>query len=105
MQGGKGLALPVGPYCLIDHHCCLGLTAGAWLLGCDSSGPFLVLGLCVQIYVWSMKTGRLLEVLGGHEGPVHCLAFSPMQVSHSFLLLSSSLPAETLWDGVHRKEQ
>lgn len=27
-----------------------------------------------------MKTGRLLDVLGGHEGPVHGLMFSPTNV-------------------------
>ncbi|XP_024516219.1 periodic tryptophan protein 2 homolog [Selaginella moellendorffii] len=30
-----------------------------------------------QIYVWSMKTARLVDVFGGHEGPVHGLALSP----------------------------
>lgn len=38
--------------------------------------------MCVyQIFVWSMKTGRLLDVLSGHEGPVHGLMFSPTTVS------------------------
>ena len=32
-----------------------------------------------QIYVWSVRTGRLLDVLAGHEGPVPALAFSPSQ--------------------------
>mgnify|MGYP001807890231 CR=1 FL=1 len=35
--------------------------------------------VCVQVYVWSVKTGRLLDVLAGHEGPVSGLAFSPTQ--------------------------
>ena len=30
-----------------------------------------------EIYVWSVQTGRLLDILNGHEGPVTCLAFSP----------------------------
>lgn len=34
----------------------------------------------VQIFVWSMKTQRLLDVLSGHEGPVHGLMFSPTNV-------------------------
>lgn len=29
------------------------------------------------VYVWSVKTGRVLDVLAGHEGPVCALAFSP----------------------------
>eukprot|EP00897_Mesotaenium_endlicherianum_P009036 jgi/Mesen1/8160/ME000438S07262 len=32
-----------------------------------------------QVYVWSVKTGRLLDILSGHEGPVCCLAFSAVQ--------------------------
>lgn len=28
-----------------------------------------------------MKTGRLLDILSGHEGPVHGLMFSPTNVS------------------------
>lgn len=30
-----------------------------------------------DVVVWSVKTGRLLDVLAGHEGPVSGLAFSP----------------------------
>lgn len=29
-----------------------------------------------------MKTGRLLDILSGHEGPVHGLVFSPTNVSY-----------------------
>ena len=31
----------------------------------------------MQIFVWSLKTGRLLDILAGHQGPVAQLAFSP----------------------------
>ena len=41
-----------------------------------------------QIYVWAVKTGRLLEVLAAHEGPIAQLAFSPTQ----------SLLASCSWD-------
>ena len=41
-----------------------------------------------QIYVWSVRTGRLLDLLAGHEGPVAGLAFSPSQ----------SLLASASWD-------
>lgn len=38
----------------------------------DSSGEFVAAGGqdVFEIFLWSMKTGRLLEVLSGHEGPV-----------------------------------
>ena len=32
-----------------------------------------------------MKTGRLLDILSGHEGPVHGLMFSPTNVSQFVL--------------------
>lgn len=32
-----------------------------------------------HIYVWQLKTSRLLDEVGGHEGPVISLAFSPTQ--------------------------
>jgi WD40 repeat protein len=50
-----------------------------------TAGPLLLLPLPLvlccdaQIYVWSVKTGRLLDVLAGHEGPVSGLAFCPTQ--------------------------
>lgn len=41
-----------------------------------------------EIYVWSVKTGRLTDKLAGHEGPVAGLAFSP----------SGPLLASASWD-------
>lgn len=32
-----------------------------------------------QIFVWAVKTARLLDVLAAHEGPVVAMAFSPLQ--------------------------
>ncbi|CAG9562910.1 unnamed protein product [Danaus chrysippus] len=43
-----------------------------------------------EIYLWSVKFGRLLEVLAGHSAPVASLSFSP--------LLSSSKLASASWD-------
>lgn len=45
----------------------------------DSSGEVVCSGSVdtFEVYVWSMKTGRLLEVLAGHEGPISGLMFSP----------------------------
>ncbi len=42
---------------------------------------YICVCVCVQIYVWSLKTGRLLDILAGHEGPVCCLAFNPVSNS------------------------
>ena len=32
------------------------------------------------MYVWSVRTGKLLDALAGHEGPVSSIAFSPIEV-------------------------
>lgn len=45
----------------------------------DSSGEIVCAGSrdSFEIFVWSMKSGRLLDVLSGHEAPISGLAFSP----------------------------
>ncbi|KAF9619369.1 hypothetical protein IFM89_006556 [Coptis chinensis] len=48
-----------------------------------------------EIFVWSMKTGRLLDILSGHEGPVHGLMFSP---TNAILASSSWDKTVKLWD-------
>ncbi|RKP12721.1 WD40 repeat-like protein [Piptocephalis cylindrospora] len=48
-------------------------------LAVDASGDLVCAGSrdTFEIYVWSMQTGKVLDVLAGHEGPISCLAFSP----------------------------
>ena len=60
-------------------------------LGVDSSGEIICAGAMdpFNIYVWSLQTGRLLDVLAGHEGPLACLDFSR----------GSAVLASTSWDG------
>lgn len=65
-------------------------------LSADSSGEIVCAGAMepFSIYVWALQTGRLLEVLAGHEGPIACLALAPPSTSSgTSLLLSGS------WDG------
>ncbi|GIM02141.1 hypothetical protein Vretimale_6840 [Volvox reticuliferus] len=59
-------------------------------LAVDPGGEVVVAGAVdtFQIFVWSLKTGRLLDVLTGHEGPISGLAFSPI----------TSLLASSSWD-------
>ncbi|EME32161.1 transducin family protein / WD-40 repeat family protein [Galdieria sulphuraria] len=48
-----------------------------------------------EVYLWSLRTGDVLEVLTGHEGPVSSLAFSPTKG----ILASVSWDATMhLWD-------
>ena len=44
----------------------------------DFSGEIVAAGSLdtYNIFVWSLKTGDLIDVLNGHTGPVSCLAFS-----------------------------
>ncbi|EIN08367.1 WD repeat protein [Punctularia strigosozonata HHB-11173 SS5] len=48
-------------------------------LAVDPSGEVVAAGSTdsFEIFLWSVQTGRLLDVLAGHEGPVCSLAFSP----------------------------
>ncbi|ORX46795.1 WD40 repeat-like protein [Hesseltinella vesiculosa] len=66
-------------------------------LAVDPSGEIVCAGTMdsFEIYVWSVQTGKLLDVLAGHEGPVSSLAFS----SDGVTLLSGSWDhTARLWD-------
>ncbi|XP_026787994.3 PWP2 small subunit processome component [Pangasianodon hypophthalmus] len=66
-------------------------------LAVDVSGELVCAGAqdSFEIFLWSMQTGRLLEVLSGHEGPVSSLCFSPIQ---SVLASVSWDKTVRLWD-------
>ncbi|XP_036099773.1 periodic tryptophan protein 2 homolog isoform X3 [Molossus molossus] len=65
----------------------------------DSSGEIVSAGAqdSFEIFIWSMQTGRLLEVLSGHEGPISSLCFNPMK---SVLASASWDRTVRLWDMV-----
>lgn len=48
-------------------------------LAVDGSGDIVCAGGqdSFEVYVWSIQTGRLLDVLAGHEGPISSIAFNP----------------------------
>ena len=56
----------------------------------DAGGDLIVAGGqdVFEIYLWSLTTGRLLEILSGHEGPVSALAFSPSPTSSQLASVS-----------------
>ncbi|CAK8686566.1 unnamed protein product [Clavelina lepadiformis] len=65
-------------------------------LAVDSSGELVSAGSkdTFEVFVWSVRTGRLLDLLTGHEAPVVSLSFS----STSSLLASGSWDQTvTLW--------
>ena len=45
----------------------------------DDSGEIVCAGSMdpFNVYVWSLQTGQLVDVLAGHEGPITSLAFAP----------------------------
>lgn len=53
----------------------------------DYSGELVAAGAQdeFEIFLWSMKLGKLLEVISGHEGPIVSLAFSPMATSSTLV--------------------
>ena len=69
-------------------------------LAVDSVGEVVCAGSLdpFQIYVWSLQTGRLLDVLSGHEGPIACLDFTSASTSNGSQG-SSSVLASGSWDG------
>ncbi|KAI8911003.1 WD40-repeat-containing domain protein [Gorgonomyces haynaldii] len=49
-------------------------------LAVDQSGEIVVAATqdTFEIYMWSVQTGQLLDIIAGHEAPISCLAFSPL---------------------------
>ena len=68
----------------------------------DPSGEVVCAGShdTYEVFVWSVQTGRLLELLTGHEGPVSCVAFSP---SKALLVSGSWDNTVRLWDVFEHK--
>ncbi|KAG5006458.1 hypothetical protein AAZX31_09G079900 [Glycine max] len=66
-------------------------------LTADISGEVICAGTSdsFEVFVWSMKTGRLMDVLSGHEAPVHGLVFSP---TNAVLASSSYDKTVRLWN-------
>ncbi|TBU36031.1 WD40-repeat-containing domain protein, partial [Dichomitus squalens] len=56
----------------------------------DPSGEVVAAGSTdsFEVFLWSVQTGKLLDILTGHEGPISWLAFSP----------SGNLLASGSWD-------
>uniref|UniRef100_A0A182IUE7 Small-subunit processome Utp12 domain-containing protein n=1 Tax=Anopheles atroparvus TaxID=41427 RepID=A0A182IUE7_ANOAO len=65
----------------------------------DHSGELVAAGGqdSFEIYLWSLKLGRLLEVLSGHEAPVVSLAFAPV-ASSSAMVSGSWDRTVRIWD-------
>ncbi|KAN0061819.1 U3 snoRNP protein [Thecaphora frezii] len=60
-------------------------------LAVDPSGEVVCAGSSdsFEIYMWSVQTGKLLDILSGHQGPVAGICFSPS---------GSGVLASTSWD-------
>lgn len=69
----------------------------------DSSGEFVAAGGqdVFEIFLWSVKTGRLLEILSGHEGPVSSLVFSPSVASTCMVSVSWDKTLR-IWDAIEK---
>ncbi|KAG5874047.1 hypothetical protein JTB14_034623 [Gonioctena quinquepunctata] len=69
----------------------------------DSSGEFVAAGGqdIFEIYLWSVKTGRLLEMLSGHEGPVSSLAFCPTLTGTTMVSVSWDKTLK-IWDAIEK---
>ncbi|XP_025828852.1 periodic tryptophan protein 2 homolog [Agrilus planipennis] len=69
----------------------------------DSSGEFVAAGGqdVFEVFLWSVKTGRLLEILAGHEGPVWSVAFNP-NVTSTILASVSWDKTLRIWDAIEK---
>lgn len=74
-------------------------------LALDLSGQIVCAGTLdpFNIYVWSLQTGRLTDVLSGHTGPVTSLAFSPSVSAEPILASGSWDHTVRLWNVYQNK--
>lgn len=74
-------------------------------LALDLSGQIVCAGTLdpFNIYVWSLQTGRLTDVLSGHTGPVTSLAFSPSVSAEPVLASGSWDHTVRLWNVYQNK--
>lgn len=56
---------------LPEQFSCIAIDASAEIICAGSQDSF-------EVYMWSVQTGQLLEILSGHTGPISSLAFSPL---------------------------
>lgn len=65
----------------------------------DNCGELIAAGgqNVFEIYLWSFKLGKLLEILSGHQGPVTSMSFSPISTS-STLVSGSWDKTIKIWD-------
>jgi len=73
-------------------------------LAVDSTGEIVCAGTCDtrKIFLWSIKSGRLLDIFVGHEAPISDLCFN---LSDSLLISGSWDKTLRLWDIYDRKKQ
>lgn len=71
-------------------------------LAVDPAGEIVVAGAVdsFDIYVWSVQTGRLLDTLAGHTGPVSALSFSAFDAQLASVSWDRSV---RVWDIFQRK--
>ena len=72
-------------------------------LAVDVSGDLVASGATdvYEVFLWSVATGHLLEVISGHEGPVSCLAFNPSPASGASQLATASWDKTLkIWDAL-----
>ncbi|TDH70720.1 hypothetical protein CCR75_004241 [Bremia lactucae] len=69
-------------------------------LALDPSGQVVCAGSMdpFNVYVWSLQTGRLTDVLSGHTGPVTSLSFSPSSSAEPILASASWDHTIRLWN-------
>ncbi|ETM99384.1 hypothetical protein PPTG_18846 [Phytophthora nicotianae INRA-310] len=69
-------------------------------LALDPSGQVVCAGSMdpFNVYVWSLQTGRLTDVLSGHTGPVTSLSFSPSSSAEPILASASWDHTVRLWN-------
>lgn len=73
-------------------------------LACDSSGEIIIASSFdpYEIYIWSLQTGKLIDILVGHKGPISCISYSEKL---AYIASSSWDHTVRIWDIYNGKGQ
>eukprot|EP01107_Rhizomastix_libera_P013070 TRINITY_DN3471_c0_g1_i1.p1 TRINITY_DN3471_c0_g1~~TRINITY_DN3471_c0_g1_i1.p1 ORF type:complete len:877 (+),score=205.99 TRINITY_DN3471_c0_g1_i1:27-2657(+) len=75
-------------------------------LAIDGAGEIVAAGALdsFEIFVWSIQTGKIIDVLSGHEGPVSGLAFNPVYPTLASVSWDKTARVWDIYEGKHRRE-
>ncbi|KAF8965068.1 quinon protein alcohol dehydrogenase-like superfamily [Flammula alnicola] len=93
---GTAISPPSLHHLLCDFH-----------VAVDASGDVVVAGSTdsFEVFLWSVQTGKLLDVMAGHKGPVSAFAFSPPGANQLAKVAASTLAGQVTFFDIQESQR